>query len=75
MWGLPPFFFFHDTHGRWSSWAKEHIQATVATYVAAVVVLNPSATVPGRGSNLHPAYKDAANSTVPQWELLVHGLL
>jgi len=35
------FFLFWPPHGIWSSWARDHIWATVATYTSAVVMPDP----------------------------------
>ena len=35
------FFFFWPPHGTWSSWARDQIQATVATYTTAMATADP----------------------------------
>ena len=46
-------FLFWPPHSIWSSWTRDQIQATVATYAAAAMP-DPSPTVWGWGSNLRP---------------------
>ena len=49
------FSFFGLPSGIRSSWVRDHIWATVATYATAVATLDPlTHTVPGQGSHLYP---------------------
>ena len=55
----------------WNSQARDQIQATVATYVAAAAT--PDLLTHCAGPGIKPASwhcRDAANPIVPQWELL-----
>lgn len=45
-----PFFFLAAPATYRSSWAKDRIRATAATYIAAVAILDPQPTVLGRGT-------------------------
>ena len=56
-------FTFWPPRSIWSSWVKDHIRDTVATYPTAVAILDSSPTVLSQGS------RDAADSIAPQWEL------
>ena len=58
-------FLFWLPHGIWSFWAQDYIQATVATYAAVAVTLDPA------GLGIEPVswhWRDAIDPTVPQWE-------
>ena len=66
-----PLLLLWPTCGLWSSWARDQIGSVVATYAAAVALLDPLTHRASPG--IEPASwhsQDAASLFVPQWELL-----